>query len=217
MQLTLSPQNELNLQWKLISVPFFYFSKQLISQPFFKKWKVYVMFKLNSFIWINQDSFNFEARKVVVIAVRWHILADEFSHVFSATWTVSIVDVNTRVFFEFAHYRIPLLYEMSEENAEQKQAQPERQSVDARYIPNAWLVGSMIDLFSILRHALIVIFEFKVRPCEAYKDEHSECKSIKGRFHQYFIHGDTIDCTQWETDYENCMKYCLRQDMAALV
>ncbi|XP_055379707.1 UPF0545 protein C22orf39 homolog isoform X2 [Condylostylus longicornis] len=37
--------------------------------------------------------------------------------------------------------------------------------------------------------------------------EYEECTSIKGRFHQYFIHGESIDCSQWKKDYENCLKY----------
>jgi hypothetical protein len=62
-------------------------------------------------------------------------------------------------------------------------------------------------------HTLIL----QVRPCESYKDEHSECKSIRGRFHQYFIHGENLDCAQWQTDFENCMKFRLQKDIPALV
>lgn len=40
-----------------------------------------------------------------------------------------------------------------------------------------------------------------------YKEEVSDCTSIKARFHQYFIHGESIDCTQWKRDYENCCRY----------
>ena len=43
-----------------------------------------------------------------------------------------------------------------------------------------------------------------VRPCEIYKEEYDDCKSIRARFHQYFVFGKTIDCTQWKEDYENC-------------
>lgn len=46
-----------------------------------------------------------------------------------------------------------------------------------------------------------------IRPCNIYKEEYSDCTSIKARFHQYFIHGETIDCSQWYTDYQNCVKY----------
>lgn len=40
-----------------------------------------------------------------------------------------------------------------------------------------------------------------------YKGEYRECKSIKGRFNQYFIFGEYLDCTQWAEDYNNCQKY----------
>uniref|UniRef100_T1JLU5 Synaptic plasticity regulator PANTS n=1 Tax=Strigamia maritima TaxID=126957 RepID=T1JLU5_STRMM len=46
-----------------------------------------------------------------------------------------------------------------------------------------------------------------VRPCEVYSDEYSDCKSFKARFHQYFIHGETTDCSQWKKDHENCMDW----------
>ena len=40
-----------------------------------------------------------------------------------------------------------------------------------------------------------------------YKDEYDDCTSFKARFHQYFINGESTDCTQWETDYKNCVRY----------
>ncbi|XP_072943445.1 synaptic plasticity regulator PANTS [Epargyreus clarus] len=46
-----------------------------------------------------------------------------------------------------------------------------------------------------------------IRECETYKDEYKECTSFKGRFHQYFIHGESIDCNQWKKDYDNCCKW----------
>ncbi|XP_055918895.1 UPF0545 protein C22orf39 homolog [Eupeodes corollae] len=46
-----------------------------------------------------------------------------------------------------------------------------------------------------------------IRPCHIYKEEYSDCTSIKARFHQYFIHGESVDCSQWLTDYQNCTKY----------
>lgn len=57
----------------------------------------------------------------------------------------------------------------------------------------------------------------QVRTCESYKDEYSDCDSIKARFHQYFIFGEKVDCSQWQTDFENCMKYRLNKDIPALV
>lgn len=46
-----------------------------------------------------------------------------------------------------------------------------------------------------------------MRPCMMYKDEYDDCTSIKARFHQYFIFGETIDCNQWKTDYNNCYQW----------
>ncbi|XP_055679747.1 UPF0545 protein C22orf39 homolog [Lutzomyia longipalpis] len=53
------------------------------------------------------------------------------------------------------------------------------------------------------------------RPCFLYRQEFKDCKSIKGRFHQYFIFGENIDCSQWGRDYENCTKYEEKGDIAA--
>lgn len=58
---------------------------------------------------------------------------------------------------------------------------------------------------------------FQVRPCEEYKEEYSDCRSIKAKFHQYFIHGETKDCTQWKTDYDKCLLYRKQKDVEALV
>jgi len=40
-----------------------------------------------------------------------------------------------------------------------------------------------------------------------YKDEYDDCTSIKARFHQYFIFGETLDCNQWNVDYHNCYQW----------
>lgn len=40
-----------------------------------------------------------------------------------------------------------------------------------------------------------------------YKDEYKDCKSIRGRFHQYFIYGEYLSCDQWRDDYKNCQKW----------
>ncbi|XP_018057048.1 PREDICTED: UPF0545 protein C22orf39 homolog isoform X2 [Atta colombica] len=49
--------------------------------------------------------------------------------------------------------------------------------------------------------------EWMIRPCMIYKDEYDDCSSIKARFHQYFIFGETIDCNQWKIDYRNCYQW----------
>ncbi|KYN14130.1 UPF0545 protein C22orf39 like protein [Trachymyrmex cornetzi] len=49
--------------------------------------------------------------------------------------------------------------------------------------------------------------EWMIRPCMVYKDEYDDCSSIKARFHQYFIFGETVNCKQWKTDYNNCYQW----------
>lgn len=56
---------------------------------------------------------------------------------------------------------------------------------------------------------------FQIRPCFLYKEEYNECKSIRGRFHQYFIFGESIDCMSWIRDYDNCVQYEDKQDLHA--
>lgn len=48
---------------------------------------------------------------------------------------------------------------------------------------------------------------FQIRPCFLYEEEYDDCNSIKGRFHQYFIHGESTDCLQWRRDYDSCVRY----------
>ncbi|CAL7947092.1 unnamed protein product [Xylocopa violacea] len=47
-------------------------------------------------------------------------------------------------------------------------------------------------------------FEWLIRPCHIYNEEYKDCKSIRARFHQYFIFGEMLVCDQWLTDYNNC-------------
>ena len=57
---------------------------------------------------------------------------------------------------------------------------------------------------------------WKVRPCESYKDEYKDCKSLRARFHQYFVHGETVDCSQWKKDYENCQLFRHKRNVKSL-
>lgn len=50
-----------------------------------------------------------------------------------------------------------------------------------------------------------------------YKEEYKDCKSIKARFHQYFIFGETVDCEQWKIDYDNCNLWSEHKDKEACV
>ncbi|XP_073982971.1 synaptic plasticity regulator PANTS [Rhodnius prolixus] len=46
-----------------------------------------------------------------------------------------------------------------------------------------------------------------IRPCVLYAEEYKDCKSIRSRFHQRFVYGTFLDCNQWKTDYDNCLKW----------
>ncbi|CAE1328146.1 unnamed protein product [Acanthosepion pharaonis] len=46
-----------------------------------------------------------------------------------------------------------------------------------------------------------------LRPCEIYHDEYKECTSTKGRFQQYYVFGNYLDCSKWKQDSENCFKF----------
>lgn len=50
-----------------------------------------------------------------------------------------------------------------------------------------------------------------------YKEEYSECTSIRGRFQQYFVYGQSIDCSQWRRDLDNCEKWMNNKDTNAAV
>ncbi|VVC96922.1 UPF0545 protein C22orf39 homolog [Leptidea sinapis] len=54
-----------------------------------------------------------------------------------------------------------------------------------------------------------------IRECDIYEDEYDECTSIKARFHQYFVYGETLDCNQWKRDYDNCCKWRDDKDIKA--
>ncbi|KAF5307986.1 hypothetical protein FQR65_LT06554 [Abscondita terminalis] len=49
--------------------------------------------------------------------------------------------------------------------------------------------------------------EWMIRPCKAYLEEYKDCRSIKARLHQYFIYGNSLDCSQWRRDYDSCIKW----------
>ncbi|CAH1100485.1 unnamed protein product [Psylliodes chrysocephalus] len=57
--------------------------------------------------------------------------------------------------------------------------------------------------------------QWLIRRCFIYDEEYSDCTSIRARFHQYFVHGKSIDCSQWKKDSVNCYKWEERQDVKA--
>lgn len=48
---------------------------------------------------------------------------------------------------------------------------------------------------------------WSIRPCYLYNEEYDDCTGFRARFHQYFIHGDSIDCNQWKRDFDNCVRF----------
>lgn len=60
-----------------------------------------------------------------------------------------------------------------------------------------------------------IIDEWLIRDCDLYNDEYDECTSFRGRFQQYFVYGESIDCNQWKKDYDNCCKWRSKKDIKA--
>ncbi|XP_063700862.1 synaptic plasticity regulator PANTS [Culicoides brevitarsis] len=56
---------------------------------------------------------------------------------------------------------------------------------------------------------------WQIRPCDVYYEEYKDCKSIKARFQQYFVHGEPTDCMPWRRDYDNCTKFLKSKDLKA--
>ncbi|XP_046745016.1 UPF0545 protein C22orf39 homolog [Diprion similis] len=57
--------------------------------------------------------------------------------------------------------------------------------------------------------------QWMIRPCFIYDEEFSECAGFRGRFQQYFVHGEYADCNQWKIDHKNCKLWTSLQDETA--
>ncbi|KAK3798112.1 hypothetical protein RRG08_009715 [Elysia crispata] len=55
-----------------------------------------------------------------------------------------------------------------------------------------------------------------MRPCEVYKEEYNDCKKVLSRFYQYYVDGTKKDCSQWLTDFKNCMAFRKTRDLKAM-
>ncbi|XP_053726479.1 UPF0545 protein C22orf39 homolog [Synchiropus splendidus] len=42
------------------------------------------------------------------------------------------------------------------------------------------------------------------RTCDNYLSEFRHCKSLRNRFHHYYVFGTPPVCHQWKEDYNNC-------------
>ncbi|KAK0098988.1 hypothetical protein PV326_010964 [Microctonus aethiopoides] len=54
--------------------------------------------------------------------------------------------------------------------------------------------------------------DWMLKPCHVYLTEYKDCRSILGRFYQNFYYGEMLNCTQWKTDYENCLAWQSKDD-----
>ena len=43
-----------------------------------------------------------------------------------------------------------------------------------------------------------------LRECQCYHEEAKACKSVKGRFYQYYVHGEIRDCSEWTENHDDC-------------
>lgn len=46
-------------------------------------------------------------------------------------------------------------------------------------------------------------------------EEYKECTSIKGRFQQYFVNGDILDCSSFNHDLNDCINFEEKNDYRA--
>jgi len=54
-----------------------------------------------------------------------------------------------------------------------------------------------------------------LRECEVYKDEYKNCTAIRGRFHQFYVHGKALDCSTWEENFQDCKLWTREADLQA--
>ncbi|XP_030638830.1 synaptic plasticity regulator PANTS [Chanos chanos] len=45
------------------------------------------------------------------------------------------------------------------------------------------------------------------RPCDYYWSEFRHCKSLRNRFHHYYVYGTFPSCEQWKEDYHMCREW----------
>lgn len=48
-----------------------------------------------------------------------------------------------------------------------------------------------------------------------FTEEAAECRSIRGRFQQYFVNGDILDCSSWNHDLNDCINFEEKNDYRA--
>lgn len=55
-----------------------------------------------------------------------------------------------------------------------------------------------------------------VRPCERYKEMNQLCTSVRSKIQQYYIYGETLDCSQHASNYQSCLDYRKSQNEDSL-
>jgi hypothetical protein len=46
-----------------------------------------------------------------------------------------------------------------------------------------------------------------------FAEEYKECRSLKGRFQQYFVNGDILDCSVYDKDLNDCINFECKNDL----
>lgn len=55
-----------------------------------------------------------------------------------------------------------------------------------------------------------------VRPCERYNELYRGCKTIRSRIQQYYVYGETLDCSPHKNNYKACLQYRHTRDASHL-
>lgn len=55
-----------------------------------------------------------------------------------------------------------------------------------------------------------------IRPCERYMELYRSCKSILSRIHQYYVYGETLDCSPHVNNYNACLSFRKSKDVSLL-
>jgi hypothetical protein len=56
-----------------------------------------------------------------------------------------------------------------------------------------------------------IYFDFSL----SITEEAAECRSVRGRFQQYFVNGDILDCSSWNHDLNDCINFEEKNDYRA--
>lgn len=107
----------------------------------------------------------------------------------------------------------------SQSNAEESPNELDAAALEAKkdefFKKYEWMVRRSINPINRFECNWLSNPELQIRPCDRYKGEYKECKSLRGRFQQYFVYGENLNCDQWRDDYNNCQKWSWLKDKNA--